>query len=285
MRKRPTADSASSLHSTVISVSSRRWPRELVHRFEPDRRGHRLGHPDQRDFSGRIVGFYDFTTARRKVAGDAVRRVRPRHARRRPDRIERRVSNGKYAGVRPASSCSRCACSTRRRGQDERRHRRARVRGRQQGALQHPDHQPFARPSDLRVGGDRPARAGGRSGCPRRTSSSPRRATTARIRHRRAGYAGITRLATRRRRSPWARRTPAPTSAPTTASPRSARAGRPGRRHRQAGRRAPGSAGVERGCRQHAGDQHPSLSFEIGHRPPRDRRIEHGHRGRLRPAP
>ena len=184
------------------------------------------------DFSGRIVGMYDFTPGRNGASVTPYRRVRPRHARRRPDRLERRVLEREVRGRGAGRQAARAARPRQKgRWQDQRGHRRARVRGRQQEQVRHPYRQPFARPSDLRVGRDRPARAGGGSGGARRAR---RRHGGRQLRHQsespaRSATPASPRPVTLRRRSPSARRTPsAPIAALTTASPITARAGRPG---------------------------------------------------------
>ena len=102
----------------------------------------------------------------RHLGAPAVRRLRPRHARRRPDRrpaglLGRRVSRA----WRPRSQFVGLKVLDReRRRPHERRHPRHRVCDRQQAKVRHRHHQPLARPPDLRTGGDRPAGAGGREG-------------------------------------------------------------------------------------------------------------------------
>ena len=70
-----------------------------------------------------------------------------------------------YEGVAPSGQLRRSQGSrSERRRPHERRHSRHRVRHREQDQVRHRHHQPLARPSDLRTGGDRPAGAGGREG-------------------------------------------------------------------------------------------------------------------------
>ena len=126
---------------------------------------------------------------------------------------ERRDVGRHFGGVAPrreAAVAERARQEGRR--QDQRRHRGGRLRGGKPRQVQHPRHQPLARPSDLRIGAHRPAGAGGRSGGSRRhrRGASPR-ATTGRTRRpARSATPASRRRATPRRRSPSApRATPA----------------------------------------------------------------------------
>ena len=117
------------------------------------------------------------------------------------------------------------------RGQDERRHQGHRVRHRELQEPERPDHQPLARPSDLRAGRKGPARArrSRKRARPASSSTSPPGTTGRTRRPARPAMPASTRRATRRRRSPSAprsRRTPS--LATTTASRPYARAVRPG---------------------------------------------------------
>ena len=115
------------------------------------------------NFHGRIRAFYDFTRGRPRRA--ALRRLRPRHAHRRPDRqlrpaVELRVpGRGARRAVRRLEGARQDG-----RRQDERRHQGDRVRDCEPRAAERPGDQPVARPSDLRAGRGRPARPGGRKG-------------------------------------------------------------------------------------------------------------------------
>ena len=95
----------------------------------------------------------------------AVRRLRSRHACRRPDR---RPAGAADVAIprRRAGRAARRPEGARQNGArpHERRHPRDRVRDRQQEQARHRHHQPVARPPDFRAGRDRPAGAGGREG-------------------------------------------------------------------------------------------------------------------------
>ncbi len=144
--------------------------------------------------TGIAGGLRDFRAAdstalpRRRFGGrqpgrrERRRRVRPRHARRRPDRGQRQQP----PLLRPEA---RQVPGRRARGQPDRRqgrrrgrlrdgagrHRRPSVRGRQQARLQHPRRQPLAALDSGRVVQDRPARRGGRGGMVQRHRRGDRR--------------------------------------------------------------------------------------------------------------
>ena len=78
-------------------------------------------------------------------------------------------SNGRYVGVAPrARLIGLKVLDGEGRRLHERRHRRDRLRHRQQGGARHRRHQPVARPPDLRARRDRPAGAGGGAAVARR---------------------------------------------------------------------------------------------------------------------
>ena len=103
----------------------------------------------------------------RRHSDGAVRRLRPRHARRRPDR--RAAACCRTTSSRASRrTCSSSACKVldgNGAGQDQRRHHaRSSSSSRTSAMLNIAGHQPVARPSDLRAGERRSAGAGRREG-------------------------------------------------------------------------------------------------------------------------
>ena len=131
----------------------------------PDRLGHRAARHVRRPNQGLLR-----LHARRHRHG-AGRRQRARHACGRPDRRQRPT-----IGVATRAWLPTCRSSGSRSSRDGGQHEQpdccARIRDRQQEDARHRHHQPVARPSAVRAGPPRPARAGGRQARRRPASSS-----------------------------------------------------------------------------------------------------------------
>ena len=108
------------------------------------------------DFDNRIAAFYDFTHGDIRAV-TPIGPVRPWHARRGVDRERVRRRRAERAADWSARA------QRERAGRHGERRARHRVRDCEQGPPWHRRAESLARPSDLRAGGDRPARAGGRA--------------------------------------------------------------------------------------------------------------------------